>query len=120
MNNQELDPFLGIEPNDELMFIHIYMTLHNLCNVLAKEWNVKWLSDIYKEDKKTWKDSFYPLHNLTFTKIMPQLNDKLVEVLESIKKIMTEYQKEFWETEEYIIYRKAKELDVSSLSSLIY
>jgi hypothetical protein len=120
IENQELDPFLGIEPDDELMFIHIYMTLHNLCNVLAIDWNVKWLSAIYKDDKETWKDSFYTLHNLTFTNIMPRLNDKLIEVLESIKKIMTEYQKDYWETKEYIIYRKAKELDVSNLSSLIY
>jgi hypothetical protein len=120
IENQELDPFLGIEPDEELMFVHIYLTLHNLCNVLAIDWDIKWLSDIYNEDKKTWNESYYHLHNLTFTKIMPQLNKKLVEVLESIKKIMTEYQKDFWETKEYIIYRKAKELDVSNLDSLIY
>ncbi len=120
MENQELDPFIGIEPDDELMFTHIYMTLHNLCNVLAIDWDIKWLSDIYNEDNKTWKDSYYNLHNLTFTQIMPQLNKKLVVVLESIKKIITEFQKEFWETKEYIIYRKAKELDVSNLDSLIY
>ena len=120
IENQELDPFLGVEPDEELMFVHIYLTLHNLCNVLAIDWDIKWLSDIYNEDKKTWNESYYHLHNLTFTKIMPQLNKKLVEILDSIKKIMTEYQKDFWETKEYIIYRKAKELDVSNLDSLIY
>jgi hypothetical protein len=119
-SNQGLDPFLGVEPDDELMFTHIYMTLHNLCNVLAIDWDIKWLSEIYKEDSKTWKDSFYNLHNLTFTNIMPQINNKLLEVLESIKKIITEFQKEFWEEKEYIIYRKAKELDVSNLDHLIY
>lgn len=120
MENQELDPFLGIEPDDELMFTHIYMTLHNLCNVLAIDWDIKWLSDIYKEDHKTWKYPVYSLHNLTLTQIMPQLNEKLVVVLESIKKIITKFQNEFWERKEYIIYRKAKDLDVSKLDSLIY
>lgn len=120
IENQELDPFLGVEPNDELMFTHIYMTLHNLCNVLAIDWDIKWLSDIYDEDNKTWKDSYYNLHNLTFTQILPQLNKTLVVVLESIKKIITEFQKEFWETKEYIIYRKAKDIDVSNLDSLIW
>ena len=120
IENQELDPFLGVEPDEELMFTHIYMTLQNLCNVLAIDWDIKWLSDIYDEDNKTWKDSYYNLHNLTFTQIMPQLNKKLVDVLESIKKIITEFQKDFWETKEYIIYRKAKELDASKLDSLIY
>ena len=120
MENQELDPFLGIEPDDELMFTHIYMTLHNLCNVLAIDWDIKWLSDIYKEDHKTWKDPVYSLHNLTLTQIMPQLNEKLVVVLKSIKKIITKFQNEFWERKEYIIYRKAKDLDVSKLDSLIY
>lgn len=120
MENQDLDPFIGIEPDDELMFTHIYLTLHNLCNVLAIDWDIKWLSDIYKEDHKTWKDSVYSLHNLTLTKIMPQLNEKLVVVLESIKKIITKFQNEFWERKEYIIYRKAKDLDLSKLDSLIY
>jgi len=120
IENQELDPFIGVEPDEELMFNHIYSTLHNLCNVLAIDWDIKWLSEIYTEDNKTWKDSFYNLHNLTFTQIMPQLNKKLVQVLESMKKIITEFQKEFWVKEEYIIYRKAKELNVSNLDSLIY
>ncbi len=120
IGNQELDPFLGVEPDDELMFTHIYMTLHKLCNVLAIDWDIKWLSDIYDEDNKTWKDSYYNLHNLTFTQIMPQLNKTLVVVLESIKNIITEFQKEFWESKEYIIYRKAKELDISNLDSLIW
>jgi len=120
MENQELDPFIGIEPDDELMFTHIYLTLHNLCNVLAIDWDIKWLSDIYNDDHKTWKDPVYSLHNLTLTQIMPQLNEKLVVVLESIKKIITKFQNEFWETKEYIIYRKAKDLDVSKLDSLIY
>jgi len=52
IENQELDPFIGVEPDDELMFVHIYMTLHNLCNVLAIDWGIKWISDIYNEDKK--------------------------------------------------------------------
>ncbi|MBW2078736.1 MAG: DUF4365 domain-containing protein [Deltaproteobacteria bacterium] len=120
IENQELDPFLGVEPDDELMFVHIYLTLHNLCNLLAIDWDIKWLSDIFHEDKETWKDSYYNLHNLTFTKLMPQLNNKLVEVLTSIKKIMTEYQSDFWETKQYIIYQKAIELDVSNLDSLIF
>ena len=120
IENQDLDPFMGVEPDDELMFVHIYLTLHNLSNVLAIDWDIKWLSDIFKEDKQTWKESYYNLHNLTFTQIMPQLKNKLVAVLTSIKKIMTEYQSDFWGSKEYIIYQKAKELDVSNLDSLIY
>ena len=115
-----MDPFLGVEPDDELMFIHIYMLLHNFCNVLALDWDVKWLADIYLDDKKTWKDSFYSLHNLTLTEILPQINSKLIEVLKSTKKIVTEFQKEYWETKEYITFRKVVEWDISNLDSLIY
>lgn len=118
--NQELDPFLGVEPEEELMFVHIYLTLHNLCNVLAIDWNIKWLRDIYEDDKKTWSNSYNHLHNLTMTKILPQIENKIAEILESIKKILTVNQKDYWETKEYILYRKAKDLDVSNLNSLIY
>lgn len=120
INNQGLDPFLGVEPDEEIMFLHIYMTLHNICEILAIDWDIKWLSDIYSEDKKTWEDSCYHLHNLALTQIMPQLNKILIEVLKSIKKIMTVYQKDFWEINEYILYRKALVLDVSKLDTLIY
>ena len=120
IGNQELDPFLGVEPEEELMFVHIYLTLHNLCNVLAIDWDIKWLSDVYSDDKKTWSDSFYGLHNLTLTEILPQIKIKLVAVLKGIKKILTDYQKDYWEKKEYIMYSKAKDLDISNLDSLIY
>jgi len=119
-SNQGLDPFLEIEPEEELMFIHIYLTLHNLCKVLAIDWDIKWLNEIYEEDKKTWNSSFNCLHNLTMTKILPLVEKRLSEVLESIKTIVTVYQKEYWEKKEYILYRKAKDLDVSKLNALLY
>jgi len=119
-SNQELDPFLELEPEDELMFIHIYLTLHNLCNVLAIDWDIKWLKEIYEEDKKTWNSNFNCLHNLTMTNILPLIETKLSEVLESIKTIVTVYQKEYWEGKEYILFRKAKDLDVSKLDELLY
>jgi len=118
--NQDLDPFLEVEPEEELMFIHLYLTIHNLCNVLAIDWDIKWLDKIYEEDKQTWKSSFSCLHNLTMTEILPLVERKLLEVLGSIKTIVTVYQKEYWEKKEYILYRKAKDLDVSNLKALIY
>lgn len=120
MWNQELDPFLGVEPQDELMFVHIYLTLHNLCHILAIDWDIKWLSDVYKDDEQTWEDSIYDLHNLSLTKIHPQIKNKLIEVLENIKKLIVENQNEYWGKKEYIIYRKAQDLDISNLDSLIY
>lgn len=88
--------------------------------MLAIDWNIKWLRDIYEDDKKTWSNSYNHLHNLTMTKILPQIENKIAEILESIKKILTVNQKDYWETKEYILYRKAKDLDVSNLNSLIY
>ena len=102
------------------MFIHIYLTIHNLCNVLAIDWDIKWLDKIYEKDKKTWNSSFICLHNLTMTEILPLIERKLSEVLESIKTIVTVYQKEYWGKKEYILYRKAKDLDISNLKALIY
>ena len=120
LSYQGLDQFLEVESEEQLMFIHIYLTIHNLCNVLAIDWNIKWLDKIYEEDKKTWNSAYSCLHNLTMTEILPLLESKLSEVLVSIKTIVTVYQKEYWERKDYIIYRKAKDLDVSNLKALIY
>jgi len=120
LSQQGLDPFLEVEPEEELMFIHIYLTIHNLCNVLAIDWDIKSLDKIYEDDKKTWNCSFSCLHNLTMTEILPLVEKKLTEVLGSIKTIVTVYQKEYWVKKEYILYRKAKDLDLSDLSALIY
>lgn len=87
---------------------------------MAIDWDIKWLNEIYEEDKKTWNSSSNYLHNLTMTKILPLIEKKLSEVLQSIKTIVTVYQKEYWEKKEYILYRKAKDLNVANLSDLLY
>ena len=122
-NQQELDPFIGLEPEEELMFIHIYLTIHNLWNICAIDWGIDWIADIIKKDKKTWENtdfSDYYLHNLTMTEIFPSLEKKLIEVLDSIKTIITDFQKEYWEQKEYILYRKALDLDTSKLTELVF
>ena len=120
LSQQDLDPFLEVEPEEELMFVHIYLTIHNLCNLLAIDWDIIWLDKICENDKKTWSCSFSCLYNLTMTEILPLVEKKLAEVLGRIKTIMTVYQKEYWEKKEYILYRKAKDLDISNLKTLIY
>jgi hypothetical protein len=40
---------------------------------------------------------------------------KLISVLENIKKITTDYQKDYWKKNEYIIYCKAEDLDITIL-----
>lgn len=54
------------------------------------------------------------------TQILPMMEKKVCEVLESIKTIVTVYQKDFWEKKEYILYKKAKDLDVTKLTDLLY
>ncbi|MBA7704941.1 hypothetical protein ES703_113764 [subsurface metagenome] len=66
---QHLDCFLVAEPDEELLFIHIYLTLHILSQQLALDWDIESLSDILKKDQETWKDSYYLLHYQTFTNV---------------------------------------------------
>ena len=118
-SNQGLDPFLEIESEEELMFIHIYLLIYNLCNVLAIDWDIKWLNEIYEEDKRTWNSSSNYLHNLTMTNVLPQIEKKLSEVLENIKRIVTIHQKEYWAKKEYILYQKTKNIDISKLNDFL-
>ena len=117
---QGLDPFLELDEDEELLFVHLYQIINHLCSILAIDWDIASLRDIFKNDESTWDDSSFTLHNLTMTKTLPLLEIKLREILHSVKIIITEYQSEYWSKEEPVIFRKAKEIDYSDLKTYLY
>lgn len=107
---QYLDCFLLAEPDEELLFIHIYLTLKVLCRSLGIDWKIESLVDIIKKDFEMWKDSYY-LHYQTFTEILPTIESIFFQVIQKSRDRITKTEKEFWKSTDMILYRMAENLD---------
>jgi len=109
--HQHLDCFLEAEPDEELLFIHIYLTLYALSKQLALDWDIETLIDIIRKDQETWKDSYGLFHYQTFTNILPSLERKFFEIIEKARDRVTKKEREYWERTDLILYRMAHKLD---------
>lgn len=108
---QQLDFFMGAEPDEELLFIHIYQTCQTLCQLLFIDWNIDSLKDILKKDQETWKDSYYMLHYKTFTEVLPAIETKFFQIIEKARIRITETEEEYWSRLDPILYEMTKNLD---------
>ncbi len=107
---QQLDCFMGAEPDEELLFVHIYKTLYELSQLLSVKWENESLKDIIENDRKTWKDSYYMLHYQTFTDVLPSLEKIFFEIIDKTKNRLIEKEKEYWSVADPILYRMAQNL----------
>lgn len=108
---QGLDLFLGAEPEQELMFLHIYLTLQTLSTLLAIDWPLESLADIIKKDRETWKDPYYMFHYQTFTDILPTIESKFFQIIQKTRDRITRTEKEYWKRTDLILYRAAERLE---------
>ena len=106
---QGLDLFLGAEPEEELMFIHIYVMLQTLSTLLAIDWPLESLADIIKTDRETWKDS-YIFHYKTFDDILPTMEPVFFHIIHRSRDLITQTEKDYWRHVDLILYRKAEAL----------
>jgi hypothetical protein len=111
--NYGRDSFLGVEPDVELRLLQMYLTCKFVADFLMIEWTVTPLSKAYEEDRKTWKDSFYHLHELTLSKLLFQLLQILPELIEKVRKIVLEKEKDYWIQKDTVLFYfcEQKEID---------
>lgn len=108
---QQLDCFMGAEPEEELLFVHIYQTLQILSKSLAIDWDIESLGNIIKKDRETWKNSYYMLHYQTFTDILPAMESMFFQIIQKARHKIIKTEKEYWECKDLILYRIAKSLE---------
>jgi hypothetical protein len=108
---QGADEFSGVEPDEETLFIHIYLTLHRLSKMLSVKWDIEWLSSIFKKDRETWKEPSYLLHCQTLTIVLPLLEAKFFQIVDELRTRLTKLEREYWERTDLILFRMAEELD---------
>jgi hypothetical protein len=107
------DCFLGVEPDVELRLLQMYMTCKPVADFLMIKWDVSPLSEVYKEDRETWKDSFYRLHELTLSKLLFQILKILPKLIEKAREIVLKKEKDYWIHKDTILFYfcEQKEID---------
>lgn len=115
MYNQDLDAFLEVEEERQLVMIHIYRSCRFICGFLGIEWNVMDLSEAYRKDRETWKDSYYSLHELTFSKLLKELEPIFLKTIDKAKMLIVEKQKDYWMKTDWILFRTCSNLNIQHL-----
>lgn len=108
---QHLDPFLGSEPEEDLLFFHIYQTLRVLSSVLFIDWDIESLVTIIEKDREIWKDSYAMFHYQTFSDILPAIESKFFQIIQETRIQITDTEKEYWKRTDLLLYRMAESLD---------
>ncbi|MFC1614003.1 DUF4365 domain-containing protein [Gemmatimonadota bacterium] len=110
-NYQELDCFLGAEPEEELLFVQSFSTCKFISEILGIKWELPLLADIYQKDKETFNDGFYRLHYFTFTKILPMLEDSFFNIIQQLRSYIMEKEKDYWFNTEPFLFELVTNLE---------
>jgi hypothetical protein len=107
------DYFLGVEPDVELRLLQMYMTCKSVADFLMIKWTVTPLSEAYEEDRKTWEDTFYRLHEMTLSKLLFQILQILPKLIEEVRKIVLETERDYWIKKDTVLFYfcEQKEID---------
>ncbi|MFX0200431.1 MAG: DUF4365 domain-containing protein [Candidatus Hodarchaeota archaeon] len=102
--NQNRDCFLEVEVERQLLLIHVYRTCKFLSQFLGVEWKVIDLAEAYKEDRKTWKDSYWVMHEMTLDRILSELQPVYIDILEGAREFVVNRQKDYWIQKDYLLF----------------
>lgn len=89
------DVHLGIESNDEMMFVHIFTSSKFLADFLEVDWPFPPLAEIYKSEEH-WNDQYYRLHQHTLNPLLESLEPVYLAVLDKCRDYVLTTQKEYW------------------------
>lgn len=114
--NYGRDFFLGVESDVELQLLQMYITCNNIANFLMIDWDVIPLSEAYNQDKETFSDSFYRLHELTLSKVLIQILKILPQLIQTTKDIVLKKERDYWMKEHYLIYNFCERTDLDLIT----
>ena len=108
--NQNLDFFLELEPDAELLFVHLYDCCFFLSMMFSIKWDIQSLDKIYIQQKNRYGIPS-TLHNEVLTEILPLLQTKLQVIINGAKVLILEEEKEFWSFNYPILYKNFYRFD---------
>jgi len=114
-NHQELDCFLDVEIEDQVIMEHIYHSCKFLSGFMRIEWNVISLAELYETDKQTWKDPSIYLHQKSLGRVLKELEPIFVEIIKRAKIIVTQKESDYWKTKYPSLFDMCLNIDISQL-----
>lgn len=112
-DHQELDCFLDVEIEDQVIMEHIYRSCKFLSNFLWIEWNVISLPDLYKLDIQTWKNPSVTLHQKSLNRVLKELEPIFVEIIKRAKILITQKESDYWKNKYRSLFDMCLNMDIS-------
>jgi hypothetical protein len=103
--HQGLDVFLGVEANVELKLHHICESCKFLSQFVDVKWTVRSLKDMYAEDKKSFDQKHYRLHNGSMDRILEELEPVFMIVLRGAIDHILGPEIEYWYFNDSVLYK---------------
>lgn len=104
VENQNLDCFLEVEEDRQLLMGHIYRTCKFLSQFIGIEWNVIGLAEAYRLDRDTWEEPCCMMHEQTLTRILRELEPVFIDILEGARQLAVSHQKDYWKRANWLLY----------------
>jgi hypothetical protein len=102
--HQGLDVFLGVEADVELKLHHIYESCRFLSQFVDVEWTVRSLKDMYADDKNSFDQKHYRLHNQSMDRILAELEPVFMKVLRGAIDHILGPEIEYWYFNDSVLY----------------
>jgi hypothetical protein len=112
--NQGPDHFLGVEPEEETMLLHVWQSCLVLGNYLHLDMKLPDLAEAFRKDAETWKEGFYRLHNHSLDILLKALHPVFLVILETCRKQVIETDKSYWQSADYPLYAFCQSLNPAS------
>jgi hypothetical protein len=97
-DHQELDCFLDVEVEDQVIMEHIYQSCKFISGFMRIEWNVITLTELYEADRQTWKEPSIYLHQKSLSRVLKELEPIFIEIIKRAKILVTQKESDYWKT----------------------
>ena len=121
LGNLGRDCFLYVDDREFFLTLHIYLLCLNLSQYFGIKLTISSLKSLFEYDKKCWPNDivYNTIHELTHDKLLLELYPIFCNVIKRSIDFITKHQKEYWERNEYLIFRMCDQVDLKSLESAI-
>ncbi len=113
-DNQELDCFLEVERENQLIMEHIYQSCKFLSIFLRIKWNVISLPELYKVDRQTWKDPSISLHQKSLDLVLKELEPIFIEIIKRAKILITQKESDYWKSKYWLLFDMCLNMDIAN------
>jgi len=118
VNNQGLDPFMGVDDEKLLMMEYLYEHCNFLSSFLEIKWDIISLAKLYENDMNR-HGNCYELYNDSLDNVLKELTPVFFEIIKKGAEIIAKNQSMYWMCTDIKLFNMCSNLDLSNIKNLL-